>query len=97
MENSIFSGLTPSNLRIVMQAAGKSPEALGALAIVAVAAVLALALAGALAARHIGGFYAHIQEEEERQRLEEEALEQAQKERAATDSAVADAEERETT
>ena len=40
--------------------------------IVAVVAILLLAFAGAMAARHIGGFYARIQEEDERLLREEE-------------------------
>lgn len=72
MERSIFAGLTPGNLRIALEAAKQSPQALGAVVIVAVVAILLLAFAGAMAARHIGGFYARIQEEDERLRQEEE-------------------------
>lgn len=68
---SIFSGLTPENIRLVVEAAKSSPEALAAVAIVAVAVIAALGIAAAIAARHIGGFYAHVQEEEERLQAEE--------------------------
>lgn len=73
MENSIFSGLTPANLRIAFQAAKESPEALGALVIMVVAVIFALAFAGVMASHHLGGFAARIQEDEERERAEEEA------------------------
>lgn len=72
MERSIFAGLTPANLRIALETAKQSPQALGAVVIVAVVAILLLAFAGAMAARHIGGFYARIQEEDERLLREEE-------------------------
>ena len=50
----------------------ESPQALAAVAIVGVAAVLLLGLTSSLIARHVGGFYAHIQAEEEAARREEE-------------------------
>ena len=73
---SIFSGLSLENLKIAVEAAKHSPKALAALAIIAVAAVAAIGFAGHMIAHHVGGFYARIEEEEERARMEEE---QAQK------------------
>lgn len=72
MGESIFSGLSPENLRIAMETAKRSPEALGALAIVAVVFVAALAFAGVITARHLGGFHARIEEEDALARQEEE-------------------------
>lgn len=69
---SIFSGLSIENIRLVIEAAKSSPEALVAVAIIAVAVIAALGIAAAIAAHHIGGFYAHIQEEEERLQAEED-------------------------
>lgn len=66
---SIFSGLSLENLQIAMEAAKRSPKALAALAIVAVVAV---GFAGHMIAHHVGGFYARIEEEDERARMEEE-------------------------
>ena len=71
MEHSIFSGLTPENLRIAFQTAKESPEALGAVLIIVIVMILALAFAGAMTAHHLGGFAARIQEDEERARAEE--------------------------
>ena len=73
---SIFSGLSLENLKIAVEAAKHSPKALAALAIIAVAAVAAVGFAGHMIAHHVGGFYARIEEEDERARMEEE---QAQK------------------
>ncbi len=73
---SIFSGLSLENLKIAVEAAKHSPKALAALAIIAVAAVAAIGFAGHMIAHHVGGFYARIEEEDERARMEEE---QAQK------------------
>lgn len=78
MEKSIFAGLTPTNLRIAFQQAKESPEALGAVLVIVVAVIAALAFAGMMTAHHLGGFTARIQEDEERTREEEEA-EEAQK------------------
>ena len=64
---SIFSGLSLENLQIAMEAAKRSPKALAALAIVA-----AVGFAGHMIAHHVGGFYARIEEEDERARMEEE-------------------------
>lgn len=69
---SIFSGLSLENLQIAMEAAKRSPKALAALAIVAVVAVAAVGFAGHMIAHHVGGFYARIEEEDERARMEEE-------------------------
>ena len=77
---SIFSGLTPENLRIAFQAARQSPEGVAALAVVGLAMVLALGFAAALATRHIGGFYARVQQEDELAALEEEEQRRAQNE-----------------
>ena len=74
---SIFEGLTIENLRIAAQAARRSPQALGAVAIVGVVAVLFIGFAAVFAARHIGGFYARVEEEDERAAREE--LEQERK------------------
>ena len=73
---SIFSGLSLENLKIAVEAAKHSPKALAALAIIAVAAVAAIGFAGHMIAHHVGGFYARIEEEDERAHMEEE---QAQK------------------
>lgn len=75
---SIFSGLTPESLRVAYQAARQSPEGVAALAVVGLAMVLALGFAAALAAHHIGGFYARVQEEDELAALEEEEQRRAQ-------------------
>ena len=64
MERSIFFGLSPANLKIAYEAAKDSPEALAALAILALAVILLLAFAGAMAAHHVGGFASRVQEEE---------------------------------
>lgn len=72
MENSIFSGLSPANLRIAFEQAKSSPEALAAVLIVIAVMIAALAFAGLFAARHIGGFYARVQEEDEQAAREEE-------------------------
>lgn len=82
MERSIFSGLTPDSLRAAVEAAKHSPEALGALLIVAVAMIAALAFAGAMTAHHVGGFHARIEEEDALARQEEER--EAAKERRET-------------
>ena len=73
MENSIFSGLTPANLRVAFQAAKESPRALAAVVIMVAVVILALAFAGALTSHHLGAFAARIQEDEEREWAEEEA------------------------
>ena len=73
---SIFSGLSLENLKIAVEAAKHSPKALAALAIIALVAVIAVGFAGHMIAHHVGGFYARIEEEDERARMEEE---QAQK------------------
>ena len=72
---SIFEGLTIENLRIAAQAARRSPQALGAVAIVGVVAVLFIGFAAVFAARHIGGFYARVEEEDEQAAREELELE----------------------
>ena len=77
---SIFEGLTIENLRIAAQAAKRSPQALGAVAIVGMAAVLFIGFAAAFAARHIGGFYARVEEEDE-QAAREEQEQQKEKEK----------------
>ncbi len=73
---SIFSDLSLENLKIAVEAAKHSPKALAALAIIAVVAVAAIGFASHMIAHHVGGFYARIEEEDERARREEE---QAQK------------------
>ena len=73
---SIFSGLSLENLKIAVEAAKHSPKALAALAIIAVVAVAAIGFASHMIAHHVGGFYARVEEEDERARQEEE---QAQK------------------
>ena len=78
---SIFEGLTIENLRIAAQAARRSPQALGAVAIVGVVAVLFIGFAAMFAARHIGGFYARVEEEDEqaaREELEQERKKQGE-------------------
>lgn len=74
---SIFSGLSLENLKIAVEAARHSPKALAALAIIAVVAVAAVGFAGHMIAHHVGGFYARIEEEDERARREEEKEAQA--------------------
>ncbi len=72
MGGSIFSGLSPESLRTAVEAAKHSPAALGALAIIAVAVVAALAFAGAMTAHHLSGFHARVEEEDALLREEEE-------------------------
>ena len=73
---SIFSGLSPQNLRIAAQAAKESPQALAALAVVSVVAVLMIGFAVSRAVHHVGAFATRVQEEDERAAQEErEALE----------------------
>lgn len=74
---SIFSGLSLENLKIAVEAARHSPKVLAALAIIAVAAVAAVGFASHMIAHHVGGFYARIEEEDERARREEEKEAQA--------------------
>ena len=57
----------PKGLAALPQGAG-----VAALAIVAVVAVAAVGFAGHMIAHHVGGFYARIEEEDERTRMEEE-------------------------
>ena len=71
---SIFSGLSPENLRIAAEAAKRSPQALAAVAIVGVVAVLAIGFCAVFAARHIGGFYARVEAEDEQAAREEAEL-----------------------
>lgn len=73
---SIFSGLSLESLSTAIELAGRSPEALGALAVVGIVVVLAIGFAGGMIAHGVGGFYAHIEEEDELARLEEERLEE---------------------
>ena len=77
---SIFEGLTIENLRIAAQAAKRSPQALGAVAIVGVVAVLFIGFAAVFAARHIGGFYARVEEEDEQAAREEQEQEREKQE-----------------
>lgn len=72
MDGSIFSGLSPESLRVAVEAAKHSPAALGALVIIAVVVIAALAFAGAMTAHHLGGFHARIEEEDALLREEEE-------------------------
>jgi len=90
MEKSIFSGLSPAKLRIAFAYAKESPQAMGAVLIVVVALIAALAFAGMLAAHHIGGFYAKIAEEDERAREEEEAEAAAKADETAKTADTAD-------
>lgn len=76
---SIFSGLTPESLRAAIALARRSPKGMAALLIAGVAGVLAVGAAAAFAARHIGGFYARVQEEDELAAREEEAEQSADK------------------
>ena len=76
---SIFSGLSPENLRIAAEAARRSPQALAAVAIVGVVAVLAIGFCAAFAARHIGGFYARVEAEDEQAAQEEAELAASQR------------------
>lgn len=77
---SIFSGWTLEKLKIAYHAAKNSPEGLAAVAIVGVVMLAALAFAGLMISHHVGGFYAKIQEEEERAK-EEEELEEMEKDK----------------
>ena len=63
---SIFSGLSPENLRVAFEAAKSSPRALAAVIIALAFAVLAVGLAAAFVSRGVGGFHAHVLDEEER-------------------------------
>ena len=72
---SIFSGLSLESLSSAVKLAGSSPEALGTLAVVGIVVMLAIGIVGGMIAHGVGGFYAHIQEEDELARLEEERLE----------------------
>ncbi len=72
MGGSIFSGLSPESLRVAFEAAKHSPEALGALAIIAVVVIAALAFAGVMTAHHLGIFHARVEEEDALLRQEEE-------------------------
>lgn len=74
---SIFSGLTPHNLRIAAQTAKESPQALAAVAIVGIVAALMIGFAVLFAARHVGEFATHVQEEEERAVQEEREAREA--------------------
>ena len=83
---SVFSGLTPENLRAAYEAARSSPDALAALLVACAFAVLAVALSAAFIARGVGGFHAHVHEEEERlAREEEEEASQTSARRAQND------------
>ena len=78
---SIFSGLSPENLRIAARAAKESPQALAALAVVCAVAVLMIGFAVSRAAHHVGAFATRVQEEDERAAQEErEALEEKERE-----------------
>lgn len=68
---SIFSALSQEELRAVLEMAKRSPTALAILAVTGVIAVLVLGLVVTWTARHVGGFYAHVEEEEEALREEE--------------------------
>lgn len=74
---SVFSGLNAQSLAAVIEAAKRSPQGLAALAVAGIIALLALGLAVAYAARHIGGFYARIEREEEDAARESAASEDA--------------------
>ena len=72
---SIFEGLSPANLRVAVETAKRSPQGLAAVAVVGVVAVLAIGFVAAFTARHIGGFYARVEEEDEQAAREEREAE----------------------
>ena len=76
---SIFSGLSPENLRIAARAAKESPQALAAVAVVGVVAVLMIGFAVFLAAHHVGAFATRVQEEDERAAQEEREARESEK------------------
>lgn len=72
---SIFSGWNRENLGILWRVITTSPQGAAAAGVGLVVCVLVIGFAVSLASREIGGFYARVQEEDERARLEEEETE----------------------
>lgn len=72
---SIFSGWNRENLGILWRVITTSPEGAVVAGVGLVVCVLVIGFAVSLASREIGGFYARVQEEDERARLEEEEAE----------------------
>ncbi len=69
---SIFSALSLDDWRMVIEQAKHSPQVLAVLLIIGVIMALALGIVVMWTVRHIGGFYAHIQQEEDEDAREEE-------------------------
>ena len=76
---SIFSGLTPQNLRIATRMVKESPQAMAAVAVVGIIAVLMIGFAVTLAVHHVGAFATRVQEEDERAAQEEREAREAEK------------------
>ena len=70
---SIFSGWDGDSLAALKAALSGSPQGLAALLAMGLVGVAAVLIVGFFVSRQIGGFFAHVQEEEERQRQEEQA------------------------
>ncbi len=81
---SIFSGWDRDSLARLKEALTSSPEGLFSLALLCLVGVAAIALVVFFASRQVSGFFAKVQEEDERARLEEQ---ESQTEQSAAHSA----------
>ena len=68
---SIFSGWDRESLLALKNALTASPEGLGALALVCLIGMAAIAAVCLFVSHKVGGFFTRVQEEEEQARLEE--------------------------
>ena len=68
---SIFSGWDRESLLALKDALTASPERLGALALVCLIGMAAIAAVCLFVSHKVGGFFTKVQEEEEQARLEE--------------------------
>ena len=68
---SIFSGWDRESLLALKNALTASPEGLGALALVCLIGMAAIAAVCLFVSHKVGGFFTKVQEEEEQARLEE--------------------------
>ena len=68
---SIFSGWDRESLLALKDALTASPEGLGALALVCLIGMAAIAAVCLFVSHKVGGFFTKVQEEEEQARLEE--------------------------
>jgi hypothetical protein len=68
---SIFSGWDRESLLALKDALTASPEGLGALALVCLIGMAAIAAVCLFVSHKVGGFFTRVQEEEEQARLEE--------------------------